>query len=146
MGEKRAAADKPPKQWSDRSILKTIPNPSERGFEIKIKNPEITFLGAQNQPDFATAYITMYPRDTAIELRSLKLYFFQFRDRVISYERLINVVYDDLIAVYNPLRLRIVMTLFARGGISSRLAIDSDWAIRGGKEEFRDWVGQPEEW
>lgn len=146
MPEKRALSEKASKRWSDATILKAIPNPSERGFEIKIKNPEITFLGAQNQPDFATAFITMYPRNTVIELRSLKLYFFQFRDRVISYERLINVVYDDLIAVYDPLRLRIVMTLLARGGISSRLAVDSDWAIRGGKEEFRDWVGQSDEW
>jgi len=134
------------RKWSDSSLLRKIPNPSKKGYEIKIKNPEITFLGVQNQPDFATAYITFYPRNTVIELRSLKLYFQQFRGKVISYERLINVVYDDLVSIYKPRRLRIVMTLSPRGGISSRLAIDSDWAVRGGKEKFKDWIGQSDEW
>ena len=134
------------KKWSDRSILQYIKNPSKKGYEIKIKNPEITFLGVKDQPDFATAHITMYPRSRVIELRSLKIYFQQFRGKIISYERLINVIYDDLAAVYRPIRLRIVMTVTARGGISSRLTVDSDWKVRGGKEKFRDWVGQPEEW
>ena len=134
------------KGWSDPSILKKIPNPSKKGYEIKIKNPEITFLGVKNQPDFATAFITFYPGDTIIELRSLKLYFQNFRTVVISYERLINVIYNDLMSVYRPRRLRIVMTLSPRGGISSRLTIDSDWAVRGGKEKFKDWIGQSDEW
>lgn len=134
------------KIWSDHSILKAIPNPSKGGYEIKIKNPEVTFLGVSNQPDYATLHLTFYPSKSVIELRSLKLYFQQFRNTIISYERLINVIYDDLMATYQPLRLRIVMTLAPRGGISSRLAIDSDWKIRGGKEVFKDWVGQQEEW
>lgn len=134
------------KLWSDSSLLRSIPNPSKKGYEIKIKNPEITFLGAAGQPDFATAYIMFYPRDTVIELRSLKRYFYQFRTRIISYERLINVIFADLMTTYRPIRLRIMIELFARGGISSRLTIDSDWEIRGGKEEFKDWVGQRDEW
>ena len=93
-----------------------------------------------NQPDYATIFLTIYPGSVVIELRSLKIYFQQFRNRVISYERLVNVIYSDLIAVYKPKRLRIVMKLSPRGGISSRLAIDSDWKIRGGKEKFKDWL------
>lgn len=127
-------------------MLRVIPNPSKRGYEVKIKNPEVTFLGASNQPDYATVFIIVYPGGKVIELRSLKLYFQQFRNKVISYERLINVLYDDLMKVYNPVRLRIVMTLSARGGISSRLTVDSDWKIRGGKERFKDWIGQKDEW
>lgn len=134
------------KKWSDRSILKTIINPSKNGYEIKIKNPEVTFLGIQNQPDYATIYITIYPKDKVVELKSLKIYFQQFRNTIISYERLINVIYDDLMAVYKPVRLRTVVLLSPRGGISSRLTVDSDWKIRGGKEKFRDWIGQKEEW
>lgn len=133
-------------KWSDVSMLQKLPNPSMQGYEIKIKNPEVTFLGIQNQPDYATAYITFYPRNIIIELKSLKLYFQQFRNKVISYERLINVIYDDLMTTYNPVRFRIVMILSPRGGISSRLTIDSDWTIRGGEEKFRDWVGQSDEW
>ena len=136
----------PEKTWADRGLLKSIPNPSKQAYEIKIKNPEITFLGAYNQPDFAHAYITFYPGKKVIELKSLKEYFFQFREMHFSYERLINVIYDDLVKVYEPYRLRIVTVFNPRGGISSRLTIDSDWGVRGGKEEFSDWVGQSDEW
>jgi 7-cyano-7-deazaguanine reductase len=132
--------------WSDRSLLKSIPNPTNDAYEIKVKNPEVTFEGVRGQPDFASVYITMYPSNSVIELKSLKAYFFQFRSRVLSYERLINVVYDDLVAVYKPQRLRVVMTFNARGGISSKLTIDSDWKVRGGSEKFRDWLGQEETW
>lgn len=133
-------------KWSDASLLRKLPNPSTQGYEIKIKNPEVTFLGVKNQPDYAIIYMVMYPRDTIIELRSLKLYFQQFREKVISYERLINVIYDDLMMTYQPVRLRIVMTLSPRGGISSKLTVDSDWKVRGGEEKFKDWVGQQDEW
>lgn len=134
------------KVWSDTSFLKALDNPSTQGYEVKIKSSEVTFLGVPDQPDFATFYMTIYPRDKVIELRSLKLYFQQFRNKVISYERLINVVYDDLMEIYNPVRLRIVMVFSLRGGISSKLTIDSDWPIRGGSEQFKDWIGQQEEW
>lgn len=134
------------KVWSNTSILKKIKNPSGKAYEIKIKNPEITFEGDAGKPDFAVAYITMYPANSVIELKSLKEYFFQFRSERFSYERLINVVFDDLVNVYEPARLRIVMEFNPRGGISSKLTIDSDWAIRGGKEEFKDWMILENNW
>lgn len=134
------------KSWSDNLILKSIPNPTNDAYEIKVKNPEVTFEGVRGQPDFASVYITMYPSDSVIELKSLKAYFFQFRSKILSYERLINVVYDDLVSVYKPERLRVVMTFNARGGISSKLTIDSDWKVRGGSEKFKDWLGQEETW
>ena len=132
--------------WSDSSTLTTIPNPTTAGYEIKIKNPEMTFLGVKNQPDYANVFITVYPKEKVIELKSLKLYFQQFRNKILSYERLINVVYDDLMEVYSPNRLRIMMVFNPRGGISSKLTIDSDWSVRGGKENFKDWLGQDDEW
>lgn len=133
------------KRWSDEKILRALSSPS-RGYEIKIKCPEVTFLGVPNQPDFATLFITMYPRHTVVELKSLKVYLQQFREKVISYERLLNVIYDDLKKVYKPARLRLVLILRPRGGISSRLTRDSDWSINGGKEIFKDWIGQSDEW
>jgi 7-cyano-7-deazaguanine reductase len=50
--------------------------------------------------------------------------------------------------VYDPERLRIVMNCNPRGGISSRLTIDSDWATRGGEEKFKDWLhgGSDDSW
>ena len=134
------------KKWSDNTMLESITNPTDKGYEIKIKNPEITFLGVRKQPDYATAYITFYPKNKVIELKTLKEYFYQFRMKILSYERIINVVYDDLMEVYDPERLRIVMEFNPRGGISSKLVIDSDWETRGGDEKFKDWIGQEDKW
>lgn len=135
------------RNWAkNRDILEAIPNPSKEAYEIKMKIPELTFEGVRGQPDFAKLYITLYPGSKVIELKSLKEYFFAFRSQIYSYERIINVIYDDMMAAYGPERLRLVMTCNPRGGISSKLTVDSDWKIRGGKEVFEDWIGQKEEW
>ena len=135
------------RNWAkNRHLLKAIPNPSREAYEIKTKVPELTFEGVRGQPDFAKLYITFYPGPSVIELKSLKEYFFAFRSQVFSYERLINVVYDDMMAVYEPSRLRLVLECNPRGGISSKLTVDSDWGVRGGSDAFRDWVGQSDEW
>ena len=136
MAEEKKLYDK-----IDRAILKAIPNPSKGAYEIKIKVPECTFLGVHEQPDFATLYMTFYPKKKVIELKSLKTYVYQLRDIIVSYERLINIVYDHMMETYDPERLRITMIFNPRGGISSKLTIDSDWKVRGGQEQFRDWVG-----
>jgi 7-cyano-7-deazaguanine reductase len=130
----------------DSSLLKALPNPSPEAYEAKIKIPECTFLGVHEQPDFATFYLTFYADNKIVELKSLKHYIYQLRDIVVSYERLINIVYDDLMKVYEPSRLRIVMVCNPRGGISSKLTIDSDWKIRGGHEVFKDWTMSEDTW
>ena len=140
-------SEKKKRNWSkNRELLKSIPNPSKDAYEIKMKIPELTFEGVRGQPDFARLYITFYPGEKVIELKSLKEYFFAFRSQIYSYERIINVIYDDMINAYKPQRLRLVMTCNPRGGISSKLTVDSDWEARGGNEAFQDWVGQTEEW
>lgn len=130
----------------DKSVLKAIPNPTKEAYEIKIKIPEFTFLGVGEQPDFAVVYLTFYPKEKVIELKSLKQYVFQLRDIIVSYERLINIMYDHIVEVYKPDRVRIVMICHPRGGISSKLTIDSDWGARGGEEKYRDWVGIEDGW
>ncbi len=132
----------------DKDILKAIPNPSSQAYEIKIKIPEFTFLGVKEQPDFATVFLTMYPKKKIVELKSLKQYVFHIRDITVSYERLINIFYDHLMDVYDPDRLRVVMVCNPRGGISSRLTIDSDWGARGGDEKYKDWYsgGSDDSW
>lgn len=135
------------RNWAkNRGILKSISNPSKEAYEIKMKIPELTFEGVRGQPDFAHLYITFYPCEKVVELKSLKEYFFAFRHQIYSYERIINVIYDDMMDAYNPARLRLVMVCNPRGGISSKLTVDSDWKVRGGKEVFKDWVGPKEEW
>lgn len=131
----------PNSHWSKAHLLERIPNPQEAAYEQKILIPEFTFVGVKSQPDFGEMLLTFYPRQWTIELKSLKVYKDAFRDSVVSYERLCNVVFDDLMAVYQPIRLRAMMIMRPRGGISSCLTIDSDWKIRGGKEDFNDWSG-----
>jgi 7-cyano-7-deazaguanine reductase len=126
-------------------LLRALPH-SGGAIELKHKAPEVTFLGVNDQPDFATLYITMYPRRAVIELKSLKEYLFEWRDAVVSYERFLDVVFQHLMGVYEPVRLRLTLETRPRGGISSKLTIDSDWGIRGGKEEFRDWMGMEDTW
>ena len=70
------------RKWSETSILKKIDNPTSEAYEIKIHSPEITFIGAEAQPDFAVANITFYPDQSVIELKSLKQYFFNLEIHV----------------------------------------------------------------
>ena len=129
----------------DAGLLKWLTH--EMGaIELKHKVPEVTFLGVRNQPDFAELYVTMYPDARQIELKSLKEYIYDWRDVVVSYERFLDTVFAHMMEIYEPTRLRLALVTRPRGGISSRLTIDSDWAIRGGKEQFRDWVGMDEVW
>ena len=131
------------KTWGDVSKLKSIKNPAESGgYEITHSTEELTFLGDSGQPDYAKARIIFYPKAKIIELKSLKLYLYTFRMEIISYERLLNVIYDDLMSVHAPDRLRLVLTFSTRGGFDSELVKDSDWKINGGKEKYKDWLGK----
>ena len=125
---------------SDISILKSLPNPENtRPYELKMKQPELTFVGVYGQPDFATLYVLMYPNGKIVELKSFKIYLQQYRNIVISYERLINIIYDHMIEVYEPSRLRLTLDCNPRGGIMSRTTIDSDWQALGGEEKYKGW-------
>lgn len=129
----------PNSHWSKVHLLARLPNPTAEAYEQKIHIPEFTFMGVHSQPDFGQVLITFYPGKWTIELKSLKIYKEAFRNDVASYERIANVMYDDLMEAYEPIRLRLMMQMRPRGGIASALTIDSDWIIRGGEEHFRDW-------
>jgi 7-cyano-7-deazaguanine reductase len=90
-------------------------------------------------------FLTFYPKKRIIELKSLKQYVYALRNITVSYERLINVFYDHVMEVYEPERIRVIMVFNPRGGISSKLTIDSDWKVRGGDEKFNDWKGNIED-
>jgi len=137
--EREAQKLLPNEHWSKEHLLRRIANPTGEAYEQKVFIPEFTFVGTMNQPDFGEVLLTFYPNKWTIELKSLKEYKDAFRDSMASYERLANVMYEDLMGVYEPTRLRVMMRLRPRGGISSCLTIDSDWAIRGGNEQFSDW-------
>jgi len=106
--------------WSDKTILKYIKNTCPGHIHI-IKTEELTFHGFPRQPDYAEIKITVKPDEKAIELKSVKEYLKQFREEHLSYERLLNIIYDDFKEVYEPKSLKIVLNPKVRGGLESIL-------------------------
>ena len=103
--------------------LEVFPNQfPDREYEIEITCPEFTAVCPKTgQPDFGTILISYVPAATCIELKSLKLYLFGFRNRGIFYEHSINTILDDLVAACAPRRMTVVGSFTPRGGISSRI-------------------------
>ena len=103
--------------------LETFPNQFPgRDYEIEITCPEFTAVCPKTgQPDFATVVITYVPAETVVELKSLKLYLFDYRNRGIFYEHSINTILDDLVSACRPRRMTVVGQFTPRGGISSRI-------------------------
>lgn len=103
--------------------LETFPNQfPNRDYEIEITCPEFTAVCPKTgQPDFGAILITYVPDQTCIELKSLKLYLFDYRNRGIFYEHSINTILDDLVAACQPRRMTVVGQFTPRGGISSKI-------------------------
>lgn len=103
--------------------LETFPNQfREREYEIEINCPEFTAVCPMTgQPDFGTIIITYIPGDTCIELKSLKLYLFEYRNRGIFYEHSVNTIMDDLVAACHPRKMRVIGHFSPRGGMSSKI-------------------------
>jgi 7-cyano-7-deazaguanine reductase len=104
-------------------LLETFPNQfPDREYEIEITCPEFTAVCPKTgQPDFGTIVITYVPGATCIELKSLKLYLFEYRNQGIFYEHSINTILDDIVAACQPRRLRVIGQFNPRGGMTSRI-------------------------
>jgi len=91
-----------------------------REYEVNISCPEFTSLCPMTgQPDFATIRIRYVPDQRVLELKSLKLYLFSFRDQGIFYEHVINKILDDLVAACKPVRCEVIGEFSVRGGIAT---------------------------
>ena len=114
-------------RMSSAATLETFPNPRpERDFEIAISCPEFTSVCPKTGlPDFGEIRISYVPGDRCIELKSLKYYMLEFRNRGIFYEAVTNQILDDLVAACQPRRMTVVGDFTVRGGIktSSRPSI-----------------------
>jgi len=106
--------------------LDTFPNPKpDREYEIRFVCPEFTCLCPRTgQPDFATFTITYVPRDLCVELKSLKLYLWSFRDEGHFHEDVTNRILDDLVAAVRPARMRVEGDFRIRGGIHTVVAAE----------------------
>jgi 7-cyano-7-deazaguanine reductase len=95
------------------------PHPG-RDYEVRCETPELTCLcPVTGQPDFAEVTITYVPGDHIVELKSLKLYLWSFRDEGHYHEDVTNRILDDLVAAIGPRRLEVQTRWNVRGGITT---------------------------
>lgn len=122
-------------------LLETFANPyRDRDYEIHMDCNEFTSLcplgGIESDaeelallkggaPDFGTIRITYRPAESCIELKSLKLYLWSFRNDGIFYERAVNRIHDDLVALVQPRWMRVVGDFNLRGGIKSVITVET---------------------
>ena len=106
---------------SRRDILETFTNQfPHRDYCIDIVCPEFTSVCPRTgQPDFGTLTFTYTPHEKCVELKSLKYYLQSFRNEGIFYEHVTNVILEDLVAVLEPRRMRLVAAFTPRGGITT---------------------------
>jgi 7-cyano-7-deazaguanine reductase len=101
--------------------LETVPNPRPgREYEVEMTCPEFTCLcPVTGQPDFATYKITYVPGRRLVELKSLKLYLWSYRNEGAFHEDVTNRILDDLVAACEPVRMTVVGEYLPRGGITT---------------------------
>ena len=106
--------NKPPAE-----TLETFPNPApQRDYHIHMEIPEFTCLCPKTgQPDFATLLLDYIPEQTCIELKSLKLYIWSFRNSGCFHEDVTNRILDDLAGATQPRFMRLTARFYVRGGI-----------------------------
>jgi 7-cyano-7-deazaguanine reductase len=101
--------------------LETFPNPApDRDYEIAFDCPEFTCLCPRTgQPDFAHFKIRYVPDRLCVELKSLKLYLWSFRDEGHFHETVTNRILDDLVKATSPRNMVVEGNFFVRGGITT---------------------------
>ena len=104
---------------SPQKTLETFPNPRpDRSYQIRFDCPEFTCLCPKTgQPDFATIRIHYVPEKTCVELKSLKLYLWSYRNEGAFHEAVTNQILDDLVKATSPRHMRVEGDFLVRGGI-----------------------------
>ena len=109
----------PRKATAPGKSLATFPNPSPgRDYEIRFECPEFTCVCPMTgQPDFATIRIVYVPDRECVELKSLKLYLWSYRNEGAFHEAVTNRILDDLVGALRPRRCEVTGDFYVRGGI-----------------------------
>ena len=100
-------------------VLETFANPKpERDYDVSMECPEFTCVCPKTgQPDFATIRITYVPNKLCVELKSLKLYLWSYRNEGTFHEAVTNKILDDLVAACQPRKMTVTGDFNVRGGI-----------------------------
>ena len=111
--------------------LETFPNPNpERDYEIAISTDEFTCVCPMTgQPDFATITIRYVPDERCVELKSLKLYLWSYRNEGAFHEQVTNKIMDDIVAAINPRRITVVGDFNIRGGLHTVVTVSHEQVI-----------------
>ena len=106
--------------------LETFANPYPlREYRIHMEIPEFTCLCPRTgQPDFATLYLDYVPGRRCVELKSLKLYIWSYRNEGAFHEAVTNLSLDDLVKAVRPRYLRLAAKFYVRGGIFTTVAAE----------------------
>jgi 7-cyano-7-deazaguanine reductase len=106
--------------------LDTFPNPAPgRDYHIRMEVPEFTCLcPITGQPDFATLVFDIIPDARCVELKSLKLYIWSFRDQGTFHEAVTNRILDEVIAAIAPRFARLTAKFYVRGGIFTTVSVE----------------------
>ncbi|HRH15314.1 MAG TPA: preQ(1) synthase [Azonexus sp.] len=106
--------------------LETFPNPAvDRDFHIHMQIPEFTCLCPKTgQPDFATLLLDYIPDHLCVELKSLKLYIWSYRNEGAFHEAVTNRILDDLVAATAPRFMRLTAKFYVRGGIFTNVVAE----------------------
>ncbi len=109
-----------------KETLETFPNPEpERDYAIRIRIPEFTCLCPKTgQPDFATLHLEYVPDRLCVELKSLKLYIWGYRNEGAFHEAVTNTITDDLVAALDPRYLRLTAEFNVRGGLYTTVVVE----------------------
>jgi 7-cyano-7-deazaguanine reductase len=100
--------------------LDSFPNPAKKDYLIEFTCPEFTCVCPKTgQPDFATIRIAYIPRGRCVELKSLKLYLWSFRNVGHFHEAVTNRICDDLARLLTPKYIQVVGDFYVRGGIKT---------------------------
>jgi len=119
MARRVKAGLTPRKVTEAQKSLATFPNPSpRRDYEIRFDCPEFTCVcPLTGQPDFATIRISYVPDRLCVELKSLKLYLWSYRNEGAFHEAVTNRILDDLVGALKPRRCEVTGDFYVRGGI-----------------------------
>ena len=109
-----------------RTILEVFDNPNpQRDYQIQFVFPEFTSVcPVTGQPDFATITIRYVPDKYCVEMKSLKLYFFSYRNKGIFYEAATNTILNDLVAVLKPRKMTVIGDFAVRGGTAATVTAE----------------------
>ena len=106
--------------------LETFDNPApQRDYAIHMEIPEFTCLCPKTgQPDFATLILDYVPDKRCVELKSLKMYIWSFRDEGHFHEAVTNRILDDLVRATRPRFMRLTAKFYVRGGIFTNVVAE----------------------